>query len=159
MISFTVEETGWLFERPDLEAAVVPAVQEGTELAYSHVRGLLAAHRGPGTYGHAAEAVGRETRHAAGVGITGRVFGRGRSKFKLVFLEFGTKGRGRVEPKRARGMLAFRPGGGGGGELIFRKSVRNAPTPAFHMFEQTSRDTEPRVLGLIEDAIRQVAEQ
>ena len=155
MIQFTVEQAGWLFERPDIEAAVIPAVSQGTELVFNHARGLLAMHRGPGRRGHAVEALAKSTYRSAGVGITGRVFGKGAAAFKLIFLEHGTVGHF-ISPRRRQGALAFSPPGG---TLLFRPYVHHPGAPAQHWSTQTQRDTSASVVGLIEDAIRRVTEQ
>jgi len=154
VIKFTVEETGWLFERPDIEGAVVPAVQEATRLVFDHARGILAAHPGPGHYGHSMDAIAQETRHAEGIGITGRVYGKGKAAFKLIFLEGGTAGH-YIPPKGGRGVLAYQKGG----ELRFRPYAHHPGTKGIQWKTRTQVETSYPVRQLIEDAVRRATEQ
>jgi len=153
MIAYTVKESGWLWQNPDLEAVLLPATSEATHLILNDMHGRLAAHRGPGRYGHAADALRAETSRVEGFGITGRVFGAGPAKFKLRILNYGATGHPmpRIRARRSqKKVLKFSAGGGG---AIFRRYVWHPGMAGLHFREETQEAQGPAVYAVLDRAV------
>jgi len=150
VITYTVAETGWLWQNPDLEAVLLPAVSAATNLVLADAEHRVGAHRGPGRYGHAADALGAEVGKVEGAGIVGRVIGRGPAAFKLRFLNWGTKQHPipRVRGRRGtRKILKF-----AGGE-VFRRYVWHPGEPGIQFTYESQRATAPAVYELLDRAV------
>ena len=162
----SVQVSGRIFERPNLQGPVVQAVTDAAVLVKDRAHAKLASlfRRGPGRWGeHLADSLRWNVRSLAGASVIGTVYP---TKFTGIILEGGaprhyilprsdrprsgvTRGRARRHFTQRR-PLAFALGGG---PLLFRQFVRHPGLRAFQWSTQTQRETAPQVVALVERAV------
>lgn len=149
-----IKAEGPLFQHPDLAASLARGMGEAVALAGQRMRQILSGHRGPGRYGHLADAV-RTQVIANGYNVQGRVYPGGKGAFKGVFLEKGTVGhfispriggrRRSGAPVLRRRALVFNG--------VFRPYAHHPGTTGVAFAERTLDETWPQVKAILQDAV------